>query len=220
VTTVVARSSSPGDTPPPPIVTPTAGAAAPGGRARGYSFVELLFVTGILATISGIAVPAFNRGLDYFRAREAVRFVSGRLQRTRAEAVARGRHVALQFSHRGGNLEFRAFVDRNGNGVSSSDIENGIDTALGAPYDLADFPGAAFGVIPGVPAPEGGPLGSDPVRFGGGRLVSFSPAGTATPGSLYLSGRDGSQYVVRVYGDTGKSHVLRFNRVESRWVPL
>jgi len=195
-------------------------------QTRGFSFVELLFVTGVLATLSGIAVPVFSRAMDHARVRGALRYVSGRLQRTRAEAVLRGRHVALRFgpiaagADGAGGFTFQAFADRNGNGVSSADISGGVDAALGPADTLADFPGVIFGVIPGVPSPEGEPLGSDPIRFGGARLVSFSPHGTATPGSVYITGGDGSQYVVRVYGDTGKAHVLRFDGTARRWVPL
>ena len=54
---------------------------------------------------------------------------------------------------------------------------------------------------------EGTP--GDPVRIGSSSLMSFTPLGTATPGTIYLRGRDGSQYAVRVLGATGRTRVLR-----------
>ena len=44
----------------------------------------------------------------------------------------------------------------------------------------------------------------DALRIGGSELLSFSPTGTATSGTLYLAGRTGLQYAVRVLGATGR----------------
>jgi hypothetical protein len=56
------------------------------------------------------------------------------------------------------------------------------------------------GILPGLPAPppERGRLeGDDPIRFGRSDIVSFSPLGTATPGTFYLAGEE-IQGAVRV----------------------
>ena len=55
------------------------------------------------------------------------------------------------------------------------------------------------GINPGMPAipPESGRLTGDPIRFGSSDMLSFSPLGTATPGTFYLAG-DGAQAAVRV----------------------
>jgi prepilin-type N-terminal cleavage/methylation domain-containing protein len=193
---------------------------APIGAARGYSLIELMFVAGLVAVLAAAAIPAFSHGLDTYRARGAARHLSGRLQRARAEAVSRGAHVALRFSQTGAPVDFTAFVDGNRNGLSTADIAAGIDRPIGPAADLSDFPGVQFGIVPGTASPEGLPLTSDPIRFGVSRMASFTPRGTATAGSVYLRGRDGSQYVVRVYGDTGKTTTLRYERRAERWVPL
>jgi hypothetical protein len=46
------------------------------------------------------------------------------------------------------------------------------------------------GINPGIPAlpPERGQLSGDPVRFGSSDILSFSPLGTATPGTFYRQG--------------------------------
>lgn len=185
----------------------------------GYSLVELMFVAGVMALLSAVAVPVFTRGLDHYRTRGAARYLAGRLQRARAEAVARGANVALCFSRAGARITFGVFVDGNRNGVLTADIAAGIDRPIAATADLADFTGVQFGLVTGVVAPDGTPLAGDPIRFGLPRMASFTPVGTASAGSVYLRGRDGAQYAVRVYGDTGKTTVWRFEP-RGGWVPL
>ena len=51
-------------------------------------------------------------------------------------------------------------------------------------------------------------------------LMSFTPLGTASSGTLYLRGRDGSQYAVRVLGATGRTRVLRYEPVTRTWVEV
>jgi hypothetical protein len=46
------------------------------------------------------------------------------------------------------------------------------------------------------------------VRFGSADLISFSPLGSCTSGSLFLRSRAGAQYIVRVAGGTGRVRVL------------
>jgi hypothetical protein len=107
--------------------------------------------------------------------------------------------------------------------VRTHDIGQSIDWALGPPERLSDnFAGIDFGTLPGLPAVDSGssPPGTDPMKLGSGNLLSFSPTGTASPGSLYIRGRGTAQYVIRVMGETGRAHVLRFNARTRQWKPL
>jgi hypothetical protein len=45
--------------------------------------------------------------------------------------------------------------------------------------------------------------------------VSFTPDGTASSGTVYVRGRGGAQYAVRVLGATARTRVLRYD-VERR----
>ena len=49
-------------------------------------------------------------------------------------------------------------------------------------------------------------------------ILSFTPHGTATSGSVYVRGRDGTQWVVRVLGVTGANRVLRYVPATGEWV--
>jgi len=195
-----------------------------GKSSYGHSLVELLFVVGIVATAGGIAVPQLLASLDDNRAIGATRYLSARLQRTRAEAVMRSADVAMQFVKAGdGGYSFAVYVDGNRNGIRTHDIERGVDRRLGAVERLGDsFTGMEFGANSGLPAVDSGSgaPGSDPIRLGPGEFATFTAMGTATPGSLYIRSDRGAQYVIRIFGETGKTRVLRFNPRTKQWTPL
>jgi len=61
---------------------------------------------------------------------------------------------------------------------------------VSGPFPLSGgAPGVSVSINPGIPAlpPEHGLLSGDPVRFGTSDILSFSPLGTATPGTFYLA---------------------------------
>ena len=189
----------------------------------GYTIVELLFVLGTVATLSSVAVPQVLTGLDDFRTVGAARHIAARLQRARMDAVVRSADVGLQVAQSTAGYSYAVYVDGNRNGVRTADIQRGTDRRLVAPERLFDqFPGVDFGAVPGLPAvdPGGTPPGADPVRLGAGNMATFTATGTSSSGSLYVRGRRNAQYVVRIYGQTGKTRVLRFDAQSRQWKPL
>jgi type II secretory pathway pseudopilin PulG len=188
-----------------------------------FSLVELVFALGLAATLSAVAVPHLLASLDEARAASAARYVSTRLQRTRMEAIARNEATAVRVTRAAESYRLTQYVDGNRNGVRSRDIEAGVDRLIAGPERLGDqFPGVDFGVVPGLPPidiPSGAP-GADPIRLGSSDLVTFSPLGTATPGSLYVLGRRNVQFVVRIFGETGKTRILKFNQGSRQWIAL
>jgi len=189
----------------------------------GYSMVELLFVTSLCLTLSAIAVPQTLMGLDDARTEGAARYVAARFQRARMEAVMQSTAVAVQFTQGAGSYSYAMYVDGNRNGVLTMDIQRGVDRRLGAVERLPDqFTGVDFGALSGLPAVDSGgtPPGTDPIRLGAGNLVSFSATGTSSAGSVYIRGRRTAQCVVRVFGETGKTRVLRFDGRSRQWKPL
>lgn len=189
---------------------------------RGYSLVELVFTTGLMATLSAIAIPELHAALDDYRAAGSVRYLTTRLARTRMDAIVRSSDVAVRFIEDARGWSYGIFVDGNGDGVRTRDIQHGIDTPVAPPERLSDhFPGVTFAVPVGLPPVESGAAtDGDPLKLGAGNLLTFSAHGTSSSGSLYIRGRNGSQYVIRTFGETGKVRALKFDARRQRWNPL
>jgi type II secretory pathway pseudopilin PulG len=186
-----------------------------------FSLIELVFVLGVAATLAAGAIPALLTGLDDVRSKGAARYVAARLQHTRVRALATSRDTALRITRDTSGFVVAAYEDGNRNGVLSADITSGTDRRVGPIERVPDqFPGVEFGALPGIPGADGSaPPGDDPIRLGSSDRVTFTPLGTATPGSLYLHGRR-SQFVVRIMGETGRTRILRYNAASQSWLPL
>jgi type II secretory pathway pseudopilin PulG len=190
--------------------------------ARGYSLLELVFAAGLSVTLAAFAAPQLSTGLDEYRTAAAARYVAARLQRARLEALMRSRSVALRFTAAGRSYTFAEYVDGNDNGVLARDIAAGVDARIGDLERLADqFSGVDFGAGPGLPPIDAGgtPPDGDPIRLGAANTATFSPMGTSSSGTIYVIGRGGAQYAVRLFGATGKTRMLAFDRVTRRWKP-
>jgi hypothetical protein len=138
----------------------------------------------------------------------------------RFEAVRRSAYVAIQFVQRSDGFWLRSFVDGNRNGVLSGDITRGIDTPITTDERLDHhFSGITFGILPNVTGLDPGqPFNTaDPVQIGSSTLLSFSPLGSSTSGTLFIRGQRGTQFAVRVLGATGRTRTFEFYFGESRW---
>jgi hypothetical protein len=189
----------------------------------GYSLVELMMVITVGVTVSGAAVPEFLITLDDTRASGAMYHISGRLQRARMEAVTRSAMVGVKFTQSTAGYSYAVYRDGNRNGVLARDIQNGIDPLIVPAERLPDqFPGVEFGAIPGLPPvdPGGTPPGTDPIRLGSADMASFSAAGTSSSGTVYIRSRRGAQYAVRIFGETGKTRMLKFDARTRQWKQL
>ena len=184
---------------------------------------EIVVVLGLFATATATALPELQAGLDDARVAGAARYLSSRLAESRMDAIQRSREVAVRFTLTAGQYAYTVYVDGNGNGVLSRDIQRGIDRPLLGPERLSDnFRNVEFGAQPGLPAIEPGGVapGTDPIRLGTGNSVSFNTLGGATSGTIYLTGRSRAQYAVRIVGVTGKIRTYRYDRRAAKWIPL
>jgi hypothetical protein len=187
----------------------------------GYCLIEVLFVGWIGMVICGVAIPRLLVSLDVQKTTGAVRYLTSICARARAEAVLRSTEVAVRFEEDARGYAFAVYADGNGDGVRTRDIQRGIDVPLTRPERLStNFPGVAVAVPAGLPPVEGGPpTDGDPVKLGPGNLLSFSALGSSSPGSVYVRGQSGSQFVVRALGETGRIRTLKFDAVTRRWNP-
>ena len=181
------------------------------GTSQGYTFIEVLFAGALIAVLSAIAIPPSLATVDHARATAAAQYLASQITMARSHAVMRSTNVALRFDEDHAGITFRMFVDGNRNGVRARDIAARVDRPLDTPARLSDlFPGIAIAVS--------GEAGSDPLRIGSSNLLSFAPLGTATSGSVYVRGRRGSQFAIRILGATGRVRVQRYDPHTGAWL--
>lgn len=189
-------------------------------RERGLTLVELLFTLAIAATVMTMAIPEGVRARDEYRTRGAAQYLASRLAQARLGAIRGSRFVGLRFESAGADYAFRSVADGNGNGLKTAEILAGTDPSLTTPEQLDNkFVGVAFGILPGVPDADGQHVDSpDGVRVGTAGILSMNPNGSSSSGTMYVHGRERSQYAVRVLGATGRVRVLKYVESLRRWV--
>jgi prepilin-type N-terminal cleavage/methylation domain-containing protein len=184
----------------------------------GLTLVELLVVLAIGTVLLGLGVAGSRTVIDAGRARQAAGFVVARMRTAKHHAVFRTAAEGLVFDRIGSRWTFRVCRDGNGNGIRRAELAGGVDACVEGPYAIETlFPDVRVAVDSSVPPPGGGKGSTDPVRFGVSDVASFTPAGTATAGTLYLRSALGVQYAVRVAGINGRTRVLRFDPALGRW---
>ena len=177
----------------------------------------------ILGLLTAAATPALFAALSRGRVVTAARELGQEMARLRGEAIASRRNVALRLVRSGGRYAYAFYADGDGDGVRSDDIAAGRDPLIAPSRDLASrYDGVDFGLldsaIPEVP-PNPGVLApaADPIRFGRSDIVTFTPHGTSSSGTLYVSDGASTVAAVVLYGGTGRIRIWRFDRDLWAW---
>jgi type II secretory pathway pseudopilin PulG len=178
---------------------------------RGHTLVEMLLVIGILVALAAVGPPMLKAYSDEAQLVGAAAVFQGEFRKARSIAVRRGIQTAIRFEQLADGMYYSVYEDGNYNGVLSVEILRGTDRRVSGPRRLdASAPGVRVGINPGLPAPppDSGPLDTaDPIRFGRSEMLSFSPMGTATPGTFYLAGSV-LQAAVRVNGNSARVRTM------------
>jgi prepilin-type N-terminal cleavage/methylation domain-containing protein len=189
--------------------------------ARGFSLVEALIGLAILGILLAFTVPLLAETVARERLHAASLEMALQLRALRQRAVSEGCCLGLRFVAAGSSWSYTLYRDGNGNGIRTADILSGRDRRIEGPDDPATrFEGIRIGLpetpVPQIP-PGSGSIASpgDPVKFGNTNLVSFSPSGSVSGGTLYLT--DGTRVAaVVVYGPTGRIRLHRYDS-ENGW---
>jgi prepilin-type N-terminal cleavage/methylation domain-containing protein len=189
----------------------------PRSTDQGWSLIELVVVLALAGSLFAITAPLTRTAIDAGRARHAAGFVASRFRQARHGAIARSASEAVVFDLVEGRWQLRVCLDGNGNGVRRADLPD-IDECVDGPHDIgALYPQMQLAIDASTPDPSGQAGNEDPVRFGVSDIASFTPAGTATAGTVYLRSAQDVQYAVRVQGINGRTRILRFDPVAGVW---
>jgi prepilin-type N-terminal cleavage/methylation domain-containing protein len=181
----------------------------PTGPERGYSLLEMLAALGIILIMGSVALPNINGYRQEAALLGAAQNFKAEFMKARSIALKKNTQTAIRFEKGpAGQTMYATYIDGNSNGVMSADISKGLDIRISGPFRLdAGQVGVEVGVLPNAPAPEGGLLGAEPIRFGNSRMVSFSTMGTGTPGSFYLRTKS-TMAGVRVTGGSARVRIM------------
>jgi hypothetical protein len=203
----------------------TEGRRRDGGRTglpSGVSLPEVLASLGILALLIAFSAPIVAETAARERLRAAGRETALLLRGLRYRAVAERTSFGLRFTRAGEGWSYTLYRDGNGNGIRTTDIAAGRDRFLEGPSDPgARHEGIRFGLpaapIPEIPPGTGTvPNPGDPIKVGTSDIVSFSPSGSMSGGTLYLT--DGRRVAgVVLYGPTGRIRIFLYESARGRW---
>jgi prepilin-type N-terminal cleavage/methylation domain-containing protein len=192
--------------------------------APGLSLIELLATMALLGIAVLMTIPTVASMRSEGRTAAAAREMAMTFHALRWRAVAQNRHHGLFFDSLEEGWAWFVVRDGNGNGLRTSEVRSGTDETLSGPHRMEDrmlgvglgFPGDS--AIPRIP-PRRGVIEDleDPVKFGRSNLVSFSPLGSSSSGTLYVSDRSNKLYGVVLFGPTARIRVWRFDVRERRW---
>lgn len=192
--------------------------------ATGFSLAESVLVLALCGLSLLTVWPALGRMRAAAMSAAGARHIAVLVQALRFKSAADGASRGLRFAHDERGWWWVEVRDGNGNGIRSAEVANGIDPTVGAPDRLERVvagitvgfpPGGSFPKIP----PGQGTIADleDPVQLGSADILSVSPLGTATGGTIYVTDRHDRLFAVVVYGATGRVRVWRYDAEGQVW---
>lgn len=191
----------------------------------GHTVLEMVVVLALCGALTVLATPSLSGLLARSRMQGAARELIGELRAARSMAFSEGRCIGFRFEKDGGGWKYTLYSDGDGDGIRSGDITAGIDRPLRAARRMSEsWEGLDFGFLD-LPRVRKLPPGSgwmgvrdDPVQCGSADIISFSPEGDATSGTLYLTDARDLMMAVVLFGPTVRIRSYRYDTSQEDWV--
>ena len=183
---------------------------------RGMTLLELLVVLGliglfVLVTTTNLTATQRQLDFDHF-ARE----IASSLETCRWRAFRERCYTGILIGQNPDGYQFSFFADGNRNGIRTADIQQGTDPPFYRPVAIrraaGDMEAAVLTGAPEIPPKKGELDVTDPVKFGKSNLISFSPDGQSSSGTLYLACHSQKRmYAIVLYGPTARLTVWKYS---------
>lgn len=188
---------------------------------EGMTLTELMIALALIVIAGGWCLANIAPETKIAQEESAARFVVTQIRQARQEALQRATTVGVRFEPED---RFRIYADGNNNGLRTRDIDDATDAPVGPARRLEDDfgSGVGFGIASALPPIESGgerlDAGADPIHVGTSRIVSFGPNGRGSSGTVYVRGRGGQQFAVRIFGQTGRVRLLQYRVADGQWI--
>lgn len=187
-------------------------------KKAGFSAVEVLVVlalVGLFILFTGTNWAGMQKQKDFeIFALETLNL----FEKCRWKALNERRYAGAVLQRINQDYFAALYQDGNGNGIRRADIQSGVDPRFYGPLKLSRamediHVGILNPQIPEIPPKTGIiPNASDPVKFGSSDIVSFSPFGDSSSGTLYLGCASQQQmYAIVLFGSTARLSLWKFS---------
>ncbi len=192
--------------------------------AAGLSLPELLVVVTLVGLALAFVLPSFGSIHSEVRLAAGARQMVSILHAQRWKSLSLNRYHGLFFDRDASGWRWFEVEDGNGNGLSTAEVRDGTDPKKSGPHRLGDLAPATtlgyptLGRVARIPPRRGWiDTDSDPIRFGVSNLVAFSPRGSSSTGTLFVTDGGRGLMAIVLYGRTGRLRVWRWHRRENQW---
>ncbi len=194
-----------------------------GKSENGMSLVELMVCLCLISVFASVAVPYMTGVMAKAKLKNASRTVLLMFQQARMKAISESRYIGIRFekAEDGDGIVLSFYRDGDGDGIMTADIKKGTDRKIKDSVRIM-LEGVEFGILQGdmkdVPT-SGGNISNpdDPIKFGKSNIVSFSPIGKSSSGSVYFRIRDRYMFTVKLYGGSAKMKEWEYDWDAAEW---
>ena len=154
--------------------------------SRGFTLLEILIVTILIALVAGIGIPRFLGSIERAQIKATAAEIANVMRLARLKSVSEKKIVTVEIDPKSRTVRALYSGDKNERAAEPVEVSENVSLLTGSPGSFYDRP----------------------------LIIEFNPTGGATGGDLYITFADANPadndgYVIRVKPLSGNSIVIR-----------